>query len=51
MLGLNCLNLTASDLAFVYRKCYLGMTYRFTDDVQFIQEYQIESAFEIDAVL
>ena len=33
MLGLNCVSLTASDLAFIYRKCYLSMTYRFSDDV------------------
>jgi hypothetical protein len=36
MLGSNLLNLSSSDVAYVYRKCMLAMTQRFNDDLHFI---------------
>ena len=45
MIGRNLLSLGVSDVAYIYRKCYLAMTHRFEDDMHFIEERQIESPF------
>ena len=41
MLGRNLVNLSSSDVAYIYRKCYLAMTHRFFDDMHFISPHQI----------
>lgn len=51
MLGANVLNLQSSDVTFIYRKCYLVMTHRFPDEMHFVQANQIQSPFQIDAIL
>ena len=36
MIGRNLLDLSCADVAYVFRRCYLAMTHRFSDDMHFI---------------
>lgn len=51
MLGRNLLNLTNSDVAYIYRRCMLAMTQRFNDDFHLIQAGNIKSPFEMSSIL